>query len=129
MSVSLNGSPQVATFRLPILKVTTKSRLQLTLRTDAVVYVATHWLGGRTLLCADDAQWCPGCAANQARLTGYTVGTAVDGRGERLVLVEIAGTAACDYFMGLPSPLAGLTLEVTRPSARHAVQYRCNGRA
>jgi hypothetical protein len=128
MTELLNGSPQIAAYRLPVAKFGVGTVVEVCLRTPALVCFATHWLGGRTLLCADDAGICPGCEANQARMTGYTIGCVRNRAGQRTSLLEFAGAGAVDFAMGLPDPLVGTLIECIRRASRHRVEYRRLGR-
>lgn len=128
MSELLNGKPAMASFRLPVHKFGVGCKTDVILRAEVVVALATHWLGGRTLLCADDTGFCPGCEHTTPRLSAFTLASLVSKQGRRLGLLEMTSSAALDLFGSLPRPLDGTILRCCRPGSRQALRFERIGR-
>jgi len=124
----LNGKPQVASYRLPVVKVGSGAVVDVELRCESVVVVATHWLAGRTYLCADDSGECPGCMASTPRLAAYTLCKTIEKRGGRLAILEFSTASCVDFVNGCPKPLNGTLIRCTRPSSRSALRLQRVGR-
>lgn len=124
----LNGKPVVCSYRLPVVKVGPGALVDVELRCEALVVVATHWLAGRTYLCADDSGECPGCLACSPRLAAFTLCRTVEARGGRLAILEFSTASCVDFFNGLPKPLVGTLLRCTRRSSRAALRFERVGR-
>lgn len=128
MTHLLNGTPQMASYRLPVLKLKPKTPVDVVLRCDALAALATHWIGDRTLVCAADGDVCPGCECTQARFTTFALGMTCSSGGGRLVLIEAAGASASDWLRGLPAPFFGTKIRLLRPAARHGIRFERLGR-
>lgn len=127
MSGVLNGVAQDAPYRLPMVKVGVGSKVELVLRCRTMLCLATHWIGGRTVLCASDGDLCPCCAFKQPRALCYTIVTARDGRGDRLALLEGTQNTLGDFFGNLGGKVVGVWLQATRPRAKCPLRFEVLG--
>lgn len=113
--VELNGSSNRSRFSLPVLKLSPRSGVELTIQSMEPVCVTTHWIG-RRLWCAGED--CPGCQVSPCRSVAYLIATYEHLGSERVVLVEttpqelsrVAGFVA----MGEYKPGSGLKVYASK---------------
>jgi hypothetical protein len=83
--ISFNGSSARSSYALPVLKVQPSRSAFVTMCSEDLVIINTHWLG-RRLWCADED--CPGCEVSPLRSVVYFVAVADLPGGMKPYLVE-----------------------------------------
>lgn len=75
--VNLNGESHRSVFGLPVLKLAPSRKALLTMQSEDILIINTHWLG-RRVWCANEG--CPACEISPVRGVGYFIGAVgVDG--------------------------------------------------
>lgn len=127
--VSLNGSGEShVQWCLPLVKVRVGHAKRIVLLSESVVSVATHWLGGSSLLCVGDGGECGGCSVSPVRTLGYTI-VGVEENGCWVPSLLEASTGVFAAISALtPDTLSGSLYRVGRPHRQRALCLEYDGR-
>lgn len=111
-----------------VLKLRVGESARVTMVSEHRCVVGTHWIGGRSYMCAGIEDGCPGCDAGPCRGLGYFLATTEFGEASRPVLVEMSFGAFMRLEDALPSDWCGEQVTFTRTGKKQPLSFTCEGK-